>query len=53
MTTEAGGDVELFVSGGDARKLAPLVSDAAEFVPHLVLVGIALTARHLARGIVE
>lgn len=32
----------IFVTGGDLRHLAPLVSDRAQFIPHLVLRGIAI-----------
>jgi type III pantothenate kinase len=32
----------VFVTGGDLQRLAPLVSADAEFVPHLVLAGIAV-----------
>lgn len=34
----------IFVTGGDLRHLAPLVSDRAQFIPHLVLRGIAIAA---------
>lgn len=36
---------QVFVTGGDLRRLAPLVSDGAQFVPQMVLAGIALAER--------
>lgn len=34
----------LFITGGDLRRLSPLVSSDAQYLPHLVLSGIALAA---------
>jgi type III pantothenate kinase len=36
---------QVFVTGGDLQRLAPLVSAEAQFVPNLVLSGIAIAAR--------
>jgi type III pantothenate kinase len=37
--------LQVFVTGGDLQRLAPLVSADAQFVPHLVLAGIAVANR--------
>lgn len=37
--------LQVFVTGGDLQRLAPLVSAEAQFVPNLVLAGIAVSAR--------
>ena len=36
---------QVFVTGGDLQRLAPLVSAEAQFVPNLVLAGIAVASR--------
>jgi hypothetical protein len=36
---------QIFVTGGDLRRLAPLLDEQAKFVPHMVLAGIAIAAR--------
>lgn len=36
---------QVFVTGGDLERLAPLASADAQFIPHLVLAGIALSDR--------
>jgi type III pantothenate kinase len=36
---------QVFVTGGDLKRLAPLVSGQARFVPNMVLAGIAIAAR--------
>ncbi|MBI2824566.1 MAG: type III pantothenate kinase [Planctomycetia bacterium] len=38
----------VFLTGGAAPSVAPLLSEHAEYVPHLTLAGIALTAAHQA-----
>jgi type III pantothenate kinase len=43
------GPPELFVTGGDAAKLAERLEPRARLVPHLVISGVALVAQHLAR----
>jgi len=45
ITAELGHRPHLFVTGGDLARLAPLVGDQAQFVPHMVLAGIAIAAR--------
>jgi len=45
ITAELGHRPHVFVTGGDLARLTPLVGDEAQFVPHLVLAGIAITAR--------
>jgi len=45
ITAELGHQPHVFVTGGDLARLAPLVGDQAQFVPHLVLAGIAIAAR--------
>ena len=42
VPTAADGQPQVLITGGDAMKLAPLVSDSALLVPHLVLAGIVL-----------
>jgi type III pantothenate kinase len=37
---------QVFVTGGDLRRLAPLLDNQAKFVPNMVLAGIAIAARH-------
>lgn len=40
----------VFVTGGDLRRLAPLVADDAQFVPNMVLAGIAIADRDYPPG---
>ena len=42
--------LQVFVTGGDLQRLAPLVSADARFVPNLVLAGIAIAARQGFQG---
>ena len=42
MAAELPQSPHVFVTGGDLRQLAPLVSPEARFVPHMVLAGIRL-----------
>lgn len=44
MKQDLGTEPALFVTGGDLRRLSPLVSDQAQYLPHLVLSGIALSS---------
>jgi len=46
-TAELSGDPQLFLTGGDAEALAPLIGEDVAPVPHLVVGGIALTAAGL------
>jgi type III pantothenate kinase len=41
MRAELSKEPALYVTGGDLRRLSPLVSDEAQYLPHLVLSGIA------------
>ncbi|QDU26961.1 Type III pantothenate kinase [Anatilimnocola aggregata] len=36
---------ELFITGGDLRRLSPLVDERARYLPHMVLSGIAVASR--------
>lgn len=40
------GPPQVFVTGGDLQRLAPLVGSNARFIPNLVLAGIAVSARN-------
>ena len=40
---------QIFVTGGDLWRLAPLLGENAKFIPNMVLSGIALTTRHLGK----
>jgi type III pantothenate kinase len=42
VTAQLGQEPQVFVTGGDLARLTPLVSQHAEFVPHMVLAGIRL-----------
>lgn len=44
MSAELAEQPHIFVTGGDLRHLAPLVSPQAQFVPNMVLGGIAIAA---------
>jgi pantothenate kinase type III len=49
MRVELAADPQVFITGGDAAGLAPLIDHDTRFVPHLCLAGIALIAlRRLA-----
>lgn len=45
VARELGHEPQVFVTGGDLARLAPLVGDATQFVPNLVLAGIAIASR--------
>jgi type III pantothenate kinase len=45
VAREVGHDPQIFVTGGDLARLAPLVGDDTQFVPNLVLAGIAIASR--------
>jgi type III pantothenate kinase len=45
MARQTGSEPELFVTGGDAESLTVHLGPAAQFVPNLVVIGIALAAR--------
>ena len=45
MQTHVGSASEIFLTGGDMRRLAPHLAPNAHYMPHLVLSGIALAAR--------
>jgi type III pantothenate kinase len=42
ITAELAHQPQVFVTGGDLARLTPLVGEAAQFVPHMVLAGIAI-----------
>jgi type III pantothenate kinase len=44
MRVELAADPQVFITGGDAAGLAPLIDHDTRFVPHLCLAGIALIA---------
>lgn len=44
MTAELGREPHVYVTGGDLRRLAPLVGRQAEFIPNMVLAGIRIAA---------
>ncbi|MDG2380536.1 MAG: type III pantothenate kinase [Pirellulaceae bacterium] len=45
MQVHVGSASEIFLTGGDMRRLAPHLAPNAQYMPHLVLSGIALAAR--------
>ena len=45
MKQELASEPALFVTGGDLRRLSPLVAEHAQYLPHLVLSGIAVAAK--------
>ena len=45
LSGQAANQVEVFLTGGAAPAVAELLSDAARYVPHLTLAGIALAAK--------
>jgi type III pantothenate kinase len=48
LEAASGAPPRIFVAGGAAEEIAPLVTRAAEIVPHLVLEGLALVAAEAA-----
>jgi hypothetical protein len=44
MTAQLDRMPQIFVTGGDLRRLAPLVGGGAKYVPNMVLAGIAIAA---------
>ncbi|MEY4178863.1 MAG: Type pantothenate kinase [Planctomycetota bacterium] len=46
MRVELAADPQVFITGGDAAGLSPLIDHDTRFVPHLCLAGIALIAHH-------
>jgi type III pantothenate kinase len=45
MREQLAAEPQLFITGGDARRMAPLLGGAARFVEHLVLGGVAIASR--------
>jgi pantothenate kinase, type III len=45
IAAELGHAPQVFVTGGDLARLAPLVGDETQFVPNMVLAGIAIASR--------
>ena len=50
MSSDVGGDLQLFLAGGDVEKLSPFLPSSARIVPELVLAGIAMAYWQLTGG---
>ncbi len=51
LTRGLGGDPQIFLTGGGSAAVAQLLGDAAQYIPHLTLAGIAISALALGKPI--